>query len=90
MTSLNNDVENYEVPPARVLCASIFGAETSFSLTVALYSESAHPIAPIYLLKPRFWDNSEFVYVTLPSVGGIDVVTHPGTRNDRRPERNPI
>ena len=36
MTSLNNDIMIMRYRPARVLCASIFGAETSFSLTVAL------------------------------------------------------
>ena len=31
-------------------------------LTVS-YSESAYPITPVDSLKPRFWDNSVFVYI---------------------------
>ena len=31
-------------------------------LTIS-YSESAYPITPVEPLKPRFWDNSVFVYI---------------------------
>ena len=41
------------IPPARVLCASIFGAETSFSLTVALL-----------IHEKRFQGDIQYVFIS--------------------------
>lgn len=46
MTSFNNGHNGNEIPPGRVLSTSIFGAETCFSLTVAL------PGAQYFLIEP--------------------------------------